>query len=449
MKKGLLAVAVALSTVTFGQNIDTTPRNLEVAPAKTAIAVQNRSAKKKAQIAVDKTNGGPLSQWMSHYDPVIDLYGSGTGSPLQLYIDPMFVDSTVTEDFGTPRSVGTHGVGAIFDPSSTVFTLLNQDYLSDADPYTLDSIAVQGVYDIVTSGLSGATGDKLRFEIVWDDPLTTTDDAFDSGVQYNPNTFNNQPDALPLLGLKYTGDAADGDKGSLDGSNVISFEYSFMTGDSASTIVIVPVNGGSGQMIPAGAVVGVSVKFIPGYNWTPGDMYFSGTGGGSSPVINNYRALLFGSASATDNEGYFMEKISYDENSWAYSQALAKLTRYNAYAGNLAFLNELYLPGNRSYLMDFHITAVSSISIEENLASNVNVYPNPSNGQVKVNFGELSSGTYNVRLVNIIGQDVFNQDVEISTGTVEVFNFESLDKGVYLMNITGNGLNTVRKVTLR
>jgi hypothetical protein len=99
--------------------------------------------------------------------------------------------------------------------------------------------------------------------------------------------------------------------------------------------------------------------------------------------------------------------------------------------------------------MDFHITAVSSISIEENLASNVNVYPNPSNGQVKVNFGELSSGTYNVRLVNIIGQDVFNQDVEISTGTVEVFNFESLDKGVYLMNITGNGLNTVRKVTLR
>lgn len=449
MKQSLLATAVALSTVSFSQNIDLDKRNLDVAPTKATISVQKRMANKKANIALSKTNGGPISQWMSHYDPVVDLYGSGQGSPLQLFIDPTFIDSTVIQDFGTPEHVGTHGVGAIFDPSSEVFTLLNQDYLSDNDGYTLDSIAIQGVYDIVTPGLTGATGDKLRFEIVWDDPNATTDDAFDSGVQYNPNTFNNQPDPLPLLGLKYSGDPSDGDKGSLNGSNAITFEYSFMTSDTNSTIVIVPVNGGSGQMIPAGAVVGVSVKFIPGYTWNTGDIYYAGTGGSSTPVINNYRALLFASSSASDNEGYFMEKISYDENSWAYSQRLAKLTRYNAYSGGLAFLNDLYLPGNRSYLMDFHITGVSSISIKENLASNINVYPNPSNGVIKVNFGELPSGTYNVRLLNIVGQDVYNEDVEISAGSIEAFNFDSLDKGVYLMSISGNGSNTVRKVTLR
>jgi len=449
MKKGLLAAAVAFSTFSFGQNVDANSRNLELAPAKTAANVQQRLDVKKAQAQLHKTNGGPISQWMSHYDPVIDLYGTGTGSPLSFYIDPIFVDSTVIQDFGTPAGVSTHGVAQIFDPSSEIFTLLNQDYLSDNDPYTLDSIAVQGVYDIITSGLSGATGDKLRFEIVWDSPTNTTGTAFRTGVSYNPNTFLNQPDALPILGVRYTGNPAQGDQGSLDFTNKITFEYNLMTSDSATSIVIIPVNSGSGQMIPAGAVVGVSVKFIPGYTWSTGDIYFSGGGGSSTAQLNSYRALLVGSASATDDEGYFMEKINYDEDSWAYSQVLLTDTRYDAFPASQNFLNEMYLPQNSGYLFDFHITGVSSISIEENLASNVSVYPNPSNGAVKVNFGELSNGTYNVRLLNIVGQDVFSQDVEVTAGTVESFNFENLDKGVYLMNISGNGLNTVRKVTLR
>lgn len=449
MKKALLAAAVAFSTVSFGQNIDVTSRNLELAPAKTATLVQERLDAKKAQAQLNKTNGGPISQWMSHYDPVIDLYGSGTGSPLTFFIDPVFIDSTVVTDFGTPSSVSTHAVGQIFDPSSEIFTLINQDYLSDNDPYTLDSIAVQGVYDIIPNGLSGATGDKLRFEIVWDSPTNTTGTAFRTGISYNPNTFLNQPDALPILGLKYTGNPAQGDQGSLDFANKISFEYSLTTSDSATSIIIVPVNGASGQMIPAGAVVGVSVKFIPGYTWNTGDVYFAGTGGSSTAQISSYRAFLAAASTAGDIEGYFMEKINFDENSWAYSQPLLTDTRYDAFPATQDFLNEMYLPQNYGYLFDFHITGVSSISIEENLASNVSVYPNPSNGAVKVNFGELSNGIYNVRLLNIVGQDVFSQDVEVTAGTVESFNFENLDKGVYLMNISGNGLNTVRKVTLR
>ena len=85
MKKGLLAAAVAFSIVSFGQNIDVIERNLEPAPANTALEVQKRLDKKKAQIALNKTSAGPISQWMSHYDPVIDLYGTGAGSPLTFY----------------------------------------------------------------------------------------------------------------------------------------------------------------------------------------------------------------------------------------------------------------------------------------------------------------------------------------------------------------------------
>ena len=449
MKKGLLAAAVAFSTLTFAQNVDVIERNLEAAPAHTDAFVQQRLDAKKAQAQLQKTSGGPISQWMAHYDPVIDLYGTGQGSVLSFYIDPIFVDSTVLQDFGTPTSVSTHGVAQIFDPSSSVFSLLGQEFLADADPYTLDSIAIQGVYDIIPNGLSGATGDKLRFEIVWDSPTNSSGTAFRTGISYNPNTFNNQPDPLPILGVRYTGDPAQGDKGSLDFTNKITFEYNLMTSDSASTIVIVPVNGGSGQMIPAGAVVGVSVKFIPGYTWNTGDTYFSGGGGSSTATMSSYRALLVASASAADDEGYFMEKISYDSESWGYSQVLLTNTRYDAFPAAQDFLNELYLAQNSGYLFDFHITGVSSIGIEENLASSISVYPNPSNGLVKVNFGELTNGTYNVRLVNIIGQDVFSQDVEVAGGNVESFNFEGLDKGVYLLNISGNGVNTVRKVTLR
>ena len=65
--------------------MDPISRNLELAPANTAATVQERLDAKKAQAQLNKTNGGPISQWMSHYDPVIDLYGTGTGSPLTFY----------------------------------------------------------------------------------------------------------------------------------------------------------------------------------------------------------------------------------------------------------------------------------------------------------------------------------------------------------------------------
>jgi hypothetical protein len=449
MRKQILAVSLAVASTAMGQSVLSTTKHstLEPAPQK-AIDVVEKNAAAIMNRAANKTSAGPIDQRMGHWIPVDDLYDiGGTGSGLSYFIDPTFIDSTADIDFGTRRAVDNHAVGQAFDPTSEAFGFVQQDYFTENDDYYLDTVYVAGFYDIITQGLQGTTGDKLRLEVIWGP--ATDDNVFRTGISFNANTWDNQPDPITLAPLRYTGSNQHGDQGSLDWSGKMTMEYDMTVNDSNNVYFAFPINNGNGQMIPAGSIVGVSIKFVPGYTWTPGDMYFSGSGGSSPAVLNSWRALQAGVNTQNDNTGYFMEQINFDPTSMATSQYLPTGGRYGTYDPNTQqFLNEMMFPGNLGYIIEFWVHGNSSLSVGEDIANTVKVYPNPTDGIVNVNFGE-ANGTYNVQLVNIIGQTVFSSEVEVTPNQKESFNFEGLDNGVYLLNINGNGMNKVQKITIK
>ena len=76
-----------------------------------------------------------------------------------------------------------------------------------------------------------------------------------------------------------------------------------------------------------------------------------------------------------------------------------------------------------------------------------NVFPNPSNGEFKVQLAD--AGSYNFRLLNIIGQEVYTGSHNVDANGIVPFNFSTLDKGVYLLSIEAEGKTSVQKITLR
>jgi endonuclease I len=74
-------------------------------------------------------------------------------------------------------------------------------------------------------------------------------------------------------------------------------------------------------------------------------------------------------------------------------------------------------------------------------ANEFNIYPNPSNGNVKINF-ENSNEKYSVQVFSILGQKVFEKEY-INSSSAAVNN---LQKGVYLVKITNDNKSVTKKL---
>lgn len=82
------------------------------------------------------------------------------------------------------------------------------------------------------------------------------------------------------------------------------------------------------------------------------------------------------------------------------------------------------------------------------LSSNVSLYPNPSNGQFDIRFGNVS-GKINLEVSNMMGQIVFNKTLNVNNGSIESMNLSNLNAGVYQLTISGNSGSTVQNIVIK
>ena len=69
------------------------------------------------------------------------------------------------------------------------------------------------------------------------------------------------------------------------------------------------------------------------------------------------------------------------------------------------------------------------------------VYPNPSNGKFQLHLLNINEGSYTIGLTNTIGQILNSQSIEIISNEMKIeFNSEGFAKGIYLLNVSENGL---------
>ncbi|MBT3207713.1 MAG: T9SS type A sorting domain-containing protein [Bacteroidetes bacterium] len=90
------------------------------------------------------------------------------------------------------------------------------------------------------------------------------------------------------------------------------------------------------------------------------------------------------------------------------------------------------------------LTSINSSSLLNSLSIN----PNPSNGKFMISINDIFSSELNVRIHNLIGQEIFSASYEIENGSFEKqIELQDVSKGVYLIKlITDEGISSKRLI---
>ncbi|SHH15385.1 Por secretion system C-terminal sorting domain-containing protein [Flavobacterium micromati] len=96
---------------------------------------------------------------------------------------------------------------------------------------------------------------------------------------------------------------------------------------------------------------------------------------------------------------------------------------------------------NRVRFDDLSWTCENSLSTTDFNSNDFTIYPNPSNGNVKINFTD-SNEKHQVQIFSVLGQKVFEK--EYSNSSTAVIN--SLSTGVYIVKITKDNKSETKKL---
>jgi len=92
--------------------------------------------------------------------------------------------------------------------------------------------------------------------------------------------------------------------------------------------------------------------------------------------------------------------------------------------------------------------AGTGINDVESFAS-VEVYPNPNNGSFSISFANAESANVNVQIIDIIGQVVYNENVNVGNGINSKMINANLPEGVYILKLQQEEKIYTDKITIR
>ena len=117
---------------------------------------------------------------------------------------------------------------------------------------------------------------------------------------------------------------------------------------------------------------------------------------------------------------------------------------WHAYAETADYGNDF---GN--YIFPIICPAAAGIESNNQLGNNINLFPNPNNGQFSFSVTLTEPTNLNFTLVNMLGQSVFAKTENNISHAVLSYDLSSLSKGVYFINITDSQNNkTVKKMII-
>ena len=85
-------------------------------------------------------------------------------------------------------------------------------------------------------------------------------------------------------------------------------------------------------------------------------------------------------------------------------------------------------------------------TVDINQENVMRVYPNPSTGNITVRINNYN-GLVSVKVIDLNGRMVYSED-KVAFSTEKSFNLSQLSTGIYMINITGEGLKFVEKIII-
>ena len=95
--------------------------------------------------------------------------------------------------------------------------------------------------------------------------------------------------------------------------------------------------------------------------------------------------------------------------------------------------------------------ALSSVGVEENeVTSTLNVFPNPSNGNVTIDYASTQQSDLTISVVNTLGATVYSSTIAGTNGTLnQNIDLSHLTKGIYMVNVASENSVTTKKLIIQ
>jgi hypothetical protein len=172
-----------------------------------------------------------------------------------------------------------------------------------------------------------------------------------------------------------------------------------------------------------------------------------GTGAG---VSNLLVAIL--------NSSYKIVDFTYTDANGNYSFGSLPLGDYIVYPESMNYITTpssiINLNGSQMTVngIDFKQTPTDIKPIPSSISNLPNkdlfsVYPNPSNGNVQINWTSTMSGKANISIIDITGREVMAQEAKTNEATR--MNLNQLQNGIYFIKVTGNNAQHTEKIVLQ
>lgn len=119
------------------------------------------------------------------------------------------------------------------------------------------------------------------------------------------------------------------------------------------------------------------------------------------------------------------------------------------YLGNKIVISFVNINGHGNNLFVDNVNILGTVGVEDGLNSLIQIYPNPNDGQFRLEIGELGVGTSSIGVVDMTGREVFRKEIEGNGGTYATdLDLRRLANGVYYLELRSEAGRQVRKLVI-
>lgn len=126
------------------------------------------------------------------------------------------------------------------------------------------------------------------------------------------------------------------------------------------------------------------------------------------------------------------------------------LSAYDGQSSVLIKFNGNSNYGNNLYIDNLRIVDATTSSIDENeVSATLNLFPNPSNGFVNLEYISGKQGVVSISVMNTLGATVYSAN-GVSNGSLnKTIDLSNLTKGIYFVNVSSNNGTTTKKLIVQ
>ncbi len=103
---------------------------------------------------------------------------------------------------------------------------------------------------------------------------------------------------------------------------------------------------------------------------------------------------------------------------------------------------------NGTDTQEWTVEVINLLGVNEQTNSTFKIYPNPASTDGNITINSSKSGTYDLTVVNYLGQQVKNMKVNLESGANNTVNIGSLSQGIYIIYLSNNNERAVYKLVI-